>query len=92
MRRSLPSSMTGTPVLPVPPKERELQGLHVVLTLRTITPVVGGGVQAGDPDTVDIVRVPSIRGHLRAFWRALGEEPDPVQLRERERDLLGWRR
>lgn len=35
------------------------------------------------------MRVPSIRGHLRAFWRALGEESDAVELRRRERDLWG---
>lgn len=39
--------------------------------LRSITPILGGGVQSFEPDQVDVVRVPAIRGHLRWWWRGL---------------------
>jgi len=35
-----------------------------------ITPIYGGGVDAGKPDEVTPIRVPTIRGHLRFWWRA----------------------
>jgi len=44
---------------------------RVILDLRTITPVVGGGVEPFEPDEVDPVRVPGIRGQLREWWRRL---------------------
>ena len=39
--------------------------------LATITPVAGGGVESFEPDQVDIVRIPGIRGQLRSWWRTL---------------------
>lgn len=39
--------------------------------LSTITPVIGGGIESAEPDTVDMVRVPGIRGQLRHWWRFL---------------------
>ena len=59
--------------------------------LRTATPVLGGGTITRDVDRVDIIRVPTIRGHLRTWWRALvGPEcQDPVELSRRERELWG---
>lgn len=50
-------------------------GLVLELSLKTITPVLGGGVKPFEPDQVDIVRAPSIRGHLRWWWRRLFHEP-----------------
>lgn len=49
----------------------------VEVSLMNITPILGGGVHARELDhTVDRVRVPSIRGQLRMWWRALyGHEP-----------------
>jgi len=89
MRRTIPSSLAATAPLASPPARKEDEGLDVTLTLRALTPIVGGGVEAGRPDKVDIVRVPGIRGHLRSFWRALGDETDHQELRRRERDLWG---
>ena len=37
----------------------------------TLTPMFGGGVEAGHVDMDNPIRVPSIRGHLRAWWRFL---------------------
>lgn len=37
---------------------------------RLITPLYGGGVEPESPDPISLVRVPSIRGQLRFWWRA----------------------
>lgn len=66
------------------------RALHIVLKLRTITPVIGGGVKPWEPDPLDAVRVPSIRGHLRWWWRAMGScSRDAAQLFEEETRLWG---
>ena len=41
------------------------------VNIRTTTPVFGGGAVAKQLDSIDIFRVPSIRGNLRMWWRAL---------------------
>ena len=44
----------------------------IEVTLTNVTPMLGGGVHARQLDqTVDRVRIPTIRGHLRMWWRAL---------------------
>ena len=40
------------------------------LELQTITPLFGGGYEAGEIDTTQIIRPAAIRGHLRFWWRA----------------------
>jgi len=64
--------------------------------LRSITPILGGGVQSFEPDQVDVVRVPAIRGHLRWWWRGLyqswGDDADRTvadALFAREAELWG---
>ncbi|MFZ4701399.1 MAG: type III-B CRISPR module RAMP protein Cmr1, partial [Candidatus Methylumidiphilus sp.] len=37
----------------------------------TLTPIYGGGTEAGVPDQILPVRVASIRGQLRFWWRLL---------------------
>jgi len=44
---------------------------EIKIRIQTITPVLGGGVTARELDRIDIIRVPTIRGHLRFWWRAL---------------------
>lgn len=39
--------------------------------LKTVTPIFGGAARTRTCDEVDVVRVPTIRGHLRFWWRAL---------------------
>lgn len=39
--------------------------------LRTITPMFGGSVRAREAEALHPVRVPSVRGHLRFWWRAI---------------------
>jgi CRISPR-associated protein Cmr1 len=39
--------------------------------LSVVTPIMGGAARTRDTDTVDVIRVPSLRGQLRFWWRAL---------------------
>ena len=47
--------------------------------LSTITPIIGGGVESAEPDAIDLVRVPGIRGQLRHWWRFLYAEDDEME-------------
>jgi CRISPR-associated protein Cmr1 len=47
---------------------------RVELALELVTPVLGGAAVPRTIDEVDIVRVPSIRGQLRFWWRALNAQ------------------
>ncbi len=38
--------------------------------IKVITPIFGGGVEAGENDPITLIRPSSIRGHLRFWWRA----------------------
>ena len=74
----------------LPRRRRELREPVVEVGLRTTTPIYGGGVRTREVDAVDVIRVPSVRGHLRWWWRVLfaGEHEDPRRLFEAER--LRW--
>lgn len=53
---------------------RKLKQNNIIMftvNLKTITPILGGGVKNRCLDEVDIIRPPTIRGHLRLWWRAL---------------------
>ena len=57
-----------------------------------ITPLYGGGAVAQEADPVSVVRVPSIRGQLRFWWRACrGASPTGslTEMREAEEALWG---
>ena len=43
----------------------------IEVELQTITPILGGAPVTRKVDDVDFIRVPTIRGHLRFWWRAL---------------------
>ncbi len=43
----------------------------ISVKLKVVTPIYGGGYRTRELDDVDIIRVPTIRGHLRFWWRAL---------------------
>src|SRR5437016_5113790 len=47
----------------------ELQPISV--TIQVVTPIFGGSADLRQIDDIDIIRVPTIRGHLRFWWRAL---------------------
>lgn len=59
--------------------------------LRVVTPVLGGAAVLRQVDDVDFIRVPTIRGHLRFWWRALyGREYSSLkELKHAERKLFG---
>jgi CRISPR-associated protein Cmr1 len=59
--------------------------------LRTLTPILGGSSAPRELDKLDPIRAPSIRGHLRFWWRALHAHAyaTPAELASRERELWG---
>ncbi|WP_339134964.1 MAG: type III-B CRISPR module RAMP protein Cmr1 [Candidatus Electrothrix sp. GW3-4] len=62
--------------------------------IEVITPIFGGGVEAGKPDTKMPVRASAIRGQLRYWWRflATNRRIDPLSgedLFKAERDIWG---
>ena len=61
----------------------------IVLQCRFITPVMGGGAIPKKPDERSPIRVPSIRGQLRFWWRATHRDLDLETLRDRETQLFG---
>lgn len=90
------------PDLPTPPAENSLGALRrparsrrsplerLSIELVSTTPIFGGGVAAGQPDERVPIRVPSIRGHLRFWWRALQAAGTPADaMREKESCLFG---
>jgi len=55
-----------------------------------VTPLYGGGVNAGEVDTDHPIRVSGIRGQLRFWWRiACGPFECPKQMFERESKIWG---
>ncbi|MBZ4402156.1 CRISPR-associated protein Cmr1 [Myxococcus sp. AS-1-15] len=87
--------------LPVPSKApRPRRGLPTgprretfTVDLKTVTPILGGAPVPRQLSEVDPIRVPTLRGHLRFWWRALyghsyGEH-QRLELARRERALWG---
>jgi CRISPR-associated protein Cmr1 len=70
---------------PFPGKERWS------LDIRLITPLFGGGPDAGKNDPVTLIRGTSIRGQLRFWWRATkgAAFTGVTELRRRENDIWG---
>lgn len=89
--------------LPEPPDDARLRRRarnprlqSLTLQLKSLTPILGGGPLARQLPEVDIIRVPTLRGHLRFWWRALyGQEltrdgeKGRLELARRERELWG---
>ena len=54
--------------------------------IETTTPILGGAPETRMIDRTDIIRVPTIRGHLRFWWRALqaaaGEQGEALYAKE----------
>jgi CRISPR-associated protein Cmr1 len=57
------------PIPPAPPSIPELPAIET-RSYRLITPLFGGGVDAGFPDERQAINAKSIRGQLRFWWRA----------------------
>lgn len=67
----------------------ELRDVRV--RLEVVTPILGGSHQTREIDDVDIIRAPSVRGHLRFWWRALygSQCSSAEELYQRESALWG---
>jgi CRISPR-associated protein Cmr1 len=61
------------------------------LELETVTPILGGAPVLRTVDEIDVIRAPTIRGHLRFWWRALygGNYTTKKDLFEAEAALWG---
>jgi len=59
--------------------------------IQVITPIFGGGAEAGINDPVTPIRPSSIRGHLRFWWRATrgANCTTTAELRKREGEIWG---
>jgi CRISPR-associated protein Cmr1 len=77
------------------PRARRLSGgppmASLRVRLRTTTPILGGSSAPRELDKRDPIRAPSIRGHLRFWWRALHAHAyaTSAELASRERELWG---
>ena len=77
----------------LPPRRAPSPGVRSDFAVSLVigTPVLGGGYRARKPDDVDLIRVPTVRGHLRFWWRALfaGRFENSASLYEAETKLWG---
>ena len=75
MTQEVTLNITSSPPSLPPRHARQRVGgpkvVSLTLHLRTTTPIMGGGTTLRDVDRVDVIRAPTIRGHLRFWWRAL---------------------
>lgn len=94
IQQTAPSGVQSSP-------EDEEKGFRIEI----VTPMVGGGAKTGKSDTktgtsdpntgtsdpVDLVRVPSIRGHLRFWWRLIrgSDFTNAIDLFEQEEKVWG---
>ena len=64
---------------------------RISVEIETTTPILGGAPATRSIDDIDIIRVPTIRGHLRFWWRALqsGSDMTPEALYAAESRLWG---
>lgn len=76
---------------PAKPENLKSAGARETYTVELVTPLFGGGVEAGEVDPANPVRIPEIRGQLRFWWRATrGVEFDSAEkLRAREAEIWG---
>jgi CRISPR-associated protein Cmr1 len=72
------------------PSRAGLTTVSFEVPLRLVTPLLGGAAETRAIDDVDIVRAPSVRGHLRSWWRALqGGRLSSEERHAHERRLWG---
>lgn len=64
---------------------------EISVRVEVVTPILGGAAVLRAVDELDVIRAPTIRGHLRFWWRALNghEFQTPEELYERESALWG---
>lgn len=74
-----PPDLPFCPTAKIPPSMREMN-----LKITVATPMAGGGVEAGEIDMDRPIRVPSVKGHLRYWWRMMNRSSPG-----RESDIWG---
>jgi CRISPR-associated protein Cmr1 len=85
---------TNPPAAPafedLPPRRAAGMRKDFTVSLKIVTPILGGGYRTRALDDVDIIRVPTVRGHLRFWWRALfASRETSTSLYEAETTLWG---
>lgn len=79
------------PACPKAPAPARADQERLDLEVRLVTPLFGGGVEAGVPDPVTPIRGCAIRGQLRFWWRVTRGPTckTPEELRARETEVWG---
>ena len=78
--QSITEKIGAPPSLPpanIPPSMREM-----TLKITVSTPMAGGGVEAGIIDVKRPIRIPSVKGHLRFWWRMMNHHSPDKDARE----------
>lgn len=90
-RDTIPRNMPGFPSGNLEKPDPHPDTITKTCTIEVITPLFGGGYEAGNVDPDLPIRPSSIRGHLRFWWRATrGAKYDTVEkLRQREGEIWG---
>ena len=74
-------------------KGKSCETRDISVTLKVVTPILGGSYKLRHIDDIDIIRPQSVRAHLRFWWRALyaykTEYDTPQKLYEAESSLWG---
>ena len=83
--------MSCPPAPTVTESDRHPDRVSELLDISVVTPIFGGGVEAGVNDPVTLVRSPGIRGQLRFWWRATKGKAfvEPAALKKREEEIWG---
>ena len=92
MTRRIPKDFPPCPTRPANAKAYPDDSCETLeLDIQVVTPMFGGGAEAGLPDPVTLIRPSSIRGHLRFWWRATrGAECSSIEeLKRREVEIFG---
>lgn len=98
---ALPDFAALKPLLDELPATRSAEVTVLRYRVKLITPMLGGGVEAGVPDERQPIRARSLRGQFRFWWRVLarggmfgscvstGDTPSPDDWRDWERSVWG---
>jgi CRISPR-associated protein Cmr1 len=74
---------------PQPPAVRSSGRVTREFEIRLVTPLFGGGVEAGTPDESMPIRGTSIRGQLQFWWRAVIGHQLGARMWQREEEIFG---
>lgn len=77
------------PTCPQPPAVRSSGRVTREFEIRLVTPLFGGGVEAGKVDEDFPIRATSIRGQLRFWWRTVIGHRLGARMWQREEEIFG---